>query len=166
MVSQSWQFFFSEVAKDINCNSTLEQILYTTQEEFYLEDFTNRHLGNPNVRSNQIKKQLHQILTNAIFNYCPCKDLLDLSKTKKPSPETWITGANKWLSLASEPLQHVSKHCFFLTVTFMSLTICICRNWKQRMVKLDPIVQFLMPCIETSRDGKCGTILKCMLYMN
>ena len=113
VVSQSWQLFFSQVARDISHNSALAQLLYTTQEEFYQEDFTNRELGNQNVRSNQIKKHLHQILTNAIFNYHPCKDLLDLCKTNKPSPEEWITGANKWLSLASEPLQHVSKHCFF-----------------------------------------------------
>ena len=113
VVSQSWQLFFSEIAKDINCNSALAQILYTTQEEFYQEELTNRELSNPSVRSNQIKKHLHQILTNAIFTYHLCKNLLDLCKTNKPSPETWITGANKWLSLASEPLQHVSKHCFF-----------------------------------------------------
>jgi len=95
VVSQSWQFFFSEVAKDINCNTALAKHLYTTQEEFYIEEFNNRQLGNPNVRSNQIKKQLHQILTNTIFTYCPCKDLLDLCKTNKPSPETWITDANE-----------------------------------------------------------------------
>ena len=51
------------------------------------------------------------MLTNAIFNYSPCKDLLILCKNPA-FPEKWATDQNKWLALSADPYPIVSKHVF------------------------------------------------------
>jgi len=65
------------------------------------------------VNSNVIKKYLHEILTNAIFNYSPCKDLLENFDAKqKPKIKKWGEDSQKWVILSAEPFHNVSKFCF------------------------------------------------------
>ena len=67
-------------------------------------------MSKPKVRSNVIKKYLHQILTNAIFAYTPCKELLNIFDTQeeKPKKEKWAGGSNMFLSLSADPFHQVS----------------------------------------------------------
>ena len=122
IVIQSWQLFFSRVLRDIISNKELLQVLFKTQEEFYMEDLPNKEFGNPNVQSNHIKKLLHEVLTNAIFEYCPCSDLLKMIKKNKPTSEEWKKCPPIWLSLSTEPFQHVSEHTMFLFNSYFHLT--------------------------------------------
>ena len=88
VVQETWHNFFSKVYDDIVNDIELKQVLYKTQEDFYLEDVNYDNISKLDVQSNQIKMCLHKILTKAIFEYCPCKDLLNLiRKGKKPKPE-------------------------------------------------------------------------------
>ena len=78
VVPVSWNNFFKRILEDINKSPPLLQALYTTQDLFYKEDVNYKEISNPNVQSNKIKILLHEILTHAIFEYHPCKDLLNL----------------------------------------------------------------------------------------
>jgi hypothetical protein len=89
IVPQTWHMFFSKVIEDINNHLELSDNLYDTQEEFYREEVVYRDITKTVVRSNLIKKYLHEVLTKAIFNYGPCKDLLDVYRKKKPTTKDW-----------------------------------------------------------------------------
>jgi len=87
----------------------LQQALFETKAEFFAEDVIYKEIGEKKVRSNIIKMYLHAILTNAIFHYAPCKDLLDVfDENQKPKSDVWATNENKWLHLSAEPFQIVS----------------------------------------------------------
>ena len=90
----------------------LSDILYNTQEEFYHEDMIYRNFNKDYVKSNKIKKHLNEILTHAIFEYRPCKDLLQMYKKKKPTAQEWITNTENtyWLTLSVDPYHIVSDH--------------------------------------------------------
>lgn len=76
--------------------------------EFYKEDILYRELTKEHVRSNKIKRGIHEVLTQAIFLYSPCKELLVFSKkVKKPTAKDWKPAIPKWVSLTAEPFQHV-----------------------------------------------------------
>ena len=109
VVEESWHLFFSKVYDNIINDKDLAQVLYKTQEDFYLEDAHYDDLSKLDVQSNQIKLCLHKILTKAIFEYCLCKDLLNSIRRKdKPKPEDWIGDSKKWLSLGAKPFHLVS----------------------------------------------------------
>ena len=91
-------------------NKDLAHVLYKTQEDFYLEDVHYNDLSKLDVQSNKIKLCLHKILTKAIFEYCPCKDLLSsIRRINKPKPEDWIGDSKKWVSLGAKPFHLVSE---------------------------------------------------------
>jgi hypothetical protein len=123
IVKLSWLDFFNKVLEDINNKTEYWNVLYKTQEEFYREEVQLRELTNPNTQSNQIKKYLHEVLTKAIFQYKPCKELLVFcKKDPKPSPEKWGSDLNKFLSLSADPYHVVSgqifklfNYCLYLT---------------------------------------------------
>ena len=69
VVEESWHLFCSKVYDNIINDNDLAQVLYKTQEEFYLEDVHYNDLSKPHIQSNQIKLCLHKILTKAIFEY-------------------------------------------------------------------------------------------------
>ena len=100
------------VLHDITNNYGMQTKLYETAADFWDENVHYRTLSDQDVKSNLVKKYLHDILTYAIFHYCPCKDLQIAFHLKyKPKKEKWQTAENKWLSLSAEPFQHVSKFC-------------------------------------------------------
>ena len=76
VVQATWHNFFDHVGEDINAHGDLQQQLFDTSAEYFAEELSYKQLSARGVRSNIIKKYLHEILTNAIFNYHPCKDLL------------------------------------------------------------------------------------------
>ena len=120
VVPISWNDFFKRILEDIIKNPVLLQALYPIQDLFYEEDVSYKEISNPTVQSNQIKILLHQILTHAIFEYSPCKDLLNLfTKKSKPAAEQWTQhkDIDNLLKLSAEPFQYVSKFfsIFFIT---------------------------------------------------
>src|SRR5688500_7614745 len=75
-----------------------------------LKDIPYSSITSPTIRSNVVKKYLHEILTNAIFNYTPCKDLMQFMEEKhKPSSKKWANISKKWLSLSAKPYPNVSE---------------------------------------------------------
>lgn len=109
VVDLTWHNFFENVLADINGHQQLQQVLYNSEAEFFAEEVHHREFSKDTVRSNQIKKYLHEILTNAIFNYPPCTELLKvLDENSVPTVETWGQVNKKWLSLSVEPFQNVS----------------------------------------------------------
>lgn len=65
-------------------------------------------MNSNNMRASNIRKYSHKILSKAIFNYCPYKDLLKIPR-KTPTYEEWTEDSNKGLSLNAKPYQIVSK---------------------------------------------------------
>ena len=113
IVPPTWHTFFDQVLVDIKDHEELQKALFPTEAEFFDEEVHYRSINHKMVRSNLIKKYLHQILTKAIFKYSPCKELLDGFEGKhKPTYQDWEKDTNKWLSLSAEPFQNVSKYCF------------------------------------------------------
>ena len=110
IVPQTWQLFFNKVIEDMKNKTKLQQVLFDTQEEFYHEEVAYRDFNSNAMQSYKIKMYLHEVLTKAIFEYKPCKELLQLCKTQKPTAEKWITDTKKWFSLTSKPYQVVSKY--------------------------------------------------------
>jgi hypothetical protein len=110
IVHLNWHNFFDQVQKDINLHPMLLQTMYKTPEDFFTEDVAYIDMSKPKVRSNMIKNYLHQILTNAIFTYTPCKELLNIFDTQeeKPKKEKWAEGSNMFLSLSADPFHQVS----------------------------------------------------------
>jgi len=88
----------------------LQEVLYETEAEFFEEDVHYRSLTSPAIRSNVVKKYLHEILTNVIFNYAPCKDLMQFMTGKnKRTFKKWANISKKWLSLSAKPYPNVSE---------------------------------------------------------
>jgi hypothetical protein len=111
IVPVSWNYFFKRILEDINNNPQLLKALYTKQNLFYQEDVNYKEISNPNLPSNKIKILLHKILSHAIFEYHPCKDLLNLfTKKSKPMAKQWKElGYKNLIKLSAEPFQHVSE---------------------------------------------------------
>ena len=105
VVNLTWHNFFNQVIDNITNHQGLETKMYAKVVKFFLEYTTYRQRSIvEKVKSNQIKKFLHQILTHAIFHYSPCKDLLeDYDENHKPLEERWATNANLWESLNADP---------------------------------------------------------------
>ena len=96
IVQTTWHNFFDHVVDDINGHGELQEELFETSDDFFAEEVTYKQISSKNLRSNIIKKYLHEILTNAIFNYHPCKDLLDVfDESVKPKIEDWGSDTNK-----------------------------------------------------------------------
>ena len=109
IVFESWHSFFTRVLEDINNNSDLSQVIFEKQADFYRGEVNYNNIGKDINQSNKIRKCLHQILSNAIFHYCPCMDLIQFCKKAiKPTAEEWEECNAKWLSLNAEPYQLVS----------------------------------------------------------
>src|SRR5687768_301433 len=120
IVPITWHNFFDNVLQDINGHEELQEVLYDTEAEFLEEDVPYRSISATTVRSNMVKKYLHQILTNVIFNYVPCKDPMQFMEGKhKPSSEKWADIPKKWLSLSAEPFPNVSQ------AVSLYVTLCI-----------------------------------------
>ena len=118
VIETSWHNFFNSIILDITSNLGIMQNIYETAEEFFQDDVKYRDFSDKNVKSNVVKKHLHILLTNAIFNYCPCKDLwLAIPVDARPKWEVWGGNANKWLSFSADPYHQVSK---------FSSKICYC----------------------------------------
>ena len=118
VVPVSWNNFFKRILEDINKSSPLLDALYSKQDSFYEEEVNYKEISNPNVQSNKIKILLHKILTRAIFEYHPCKDLLNLfAKTSKPTAKEWKQNDSSLLKLSAEPFQHVSEFFYFYYFT-------------------------------------------------
>ena len=80
-----------------------------------MEEVQYRQFSEPTVKSNSIKIYLHQILTIAIFNYSPCKELIETyDEKRKPKIEIWEGNSQKWETLSVDPYHIVSK--FYLTL--------------------------------------------------
>ena len=107
-----WLNFFYQVLDDMDNHSEFQRKLYNTQEEFFDEEIPNyNEKNNKYLPSNKLRKFLHEILTNAIFTYQPCCDLLHFSKKRKDIDATqkkWKQANMQWTALGIEPYQHVS----------------------------------------------------------
>lgn len=123
VVQTTWHNFFDHVADHINSHEELQNELFDTSAEYFAEELSYRELSSKSVRSNIIKTYLHEILTNAIFNYSPCKDLLDVfDETVKPKQADWESDTIKWLYLSAEPFQYVSVfYLNYFTLNFIRL---------------------------------------------
>ena len=77
IIHNKWDTFFDRVLDKISKHSLLQNALYKKAKDFFVEEVPYRQFSDLSVKSNSIKIYLHQILTNAIFNYSPCKDLID-----------------------------------------------------------------------------------------
>jgi len=109
----------TKVLDKIIAHEDLQKVLYNHHSQFFHEEVYHRDISNPSVKSNQIKKYLHQILTNAIFEYYPCKDLLLVSK-QKPNKDEWSTDKPFWLSLNANPYPQVSIDFCDLSLNYLS----------------------------------------------
>ena len=99
IVKDTWAQWMTKVLDEIVAHDALQNVIYEHQTEFFLEDVYHRNISLDTVRSNQIKKYLHEILTNAIFEYNPCKELLLILKKATPNKEEWSGDSVFWLSL-------------------------------------------------------------------
>jgi len=111
IVKDTWNQWMTTVLDQIIAHDKLQNVIYKHQKDFYLEDVYHRDVSLQSVPSNQVKKYLHEILTNAIFEYNPCKELLLVSKRAKPSKEEWSKDTVFWLSLKANPFPTVSVNC-------------------------------------------------------
>ena len=83
IVLQTWHNFFNDVLDEIDKNVEWSRELYKTQREFYLEETSYQKISKTDdTKSCQIKLVLHEILTKAIFNFCPCSDLVHSCKKR------------------------------------------------------------------------------------
>ena len=108
IVKDTWAQWLTKVLDEIVAHEELQNVIYQHQSKFFLEDVYHRNISSESVRSNQIKKYLHEILTNAIFEYNPCKELLLILKKAQPSKKEWSTNEVFWLSLKANPYPVVS----------------------------------------------------------
>ncbi len=90
IVKDTWAQWMTTVLDQIIAHEELQEVIYENQKSFYLEDVYYREISNKSVPSNQIKKYLHEILTNAIFELNPCKDLLLISKRKNQAKKNGV----------------------------------------------------------------------------
>jgi hypothetical protein len=87
IVKDTWAQWMTKVLDEIVAHEELQSVLYEHQNNFFLEDAYHRDISLESVTSNKIKKYLHEILTNAIFEYNPCKELLLGLKKAPPSKD-------------------------------------------------------------------------------
>ena len=113
IVQHTWHYFFDQVLADITRHDLLQEELFNTETEFFDEDVPYSGINHPSTRSNKIRYYLHEILTYAIFNYSPSKDLVwNCHKNHIPNFEEWKACNNIWVGLSAEPFQNVSKFNF------------------------------------------------------
>ena len=113
IVQPTWHYFFDQVLANITRHDLLQEELFDSEAEFYDEDVPYSEINGPLTRSNKIRNYLHEILTYAIFNYSPCKDLVwNCHKKHIPNFDCWKTCNNIWVGLSAEPFQNVSKFNF------------------------------------------------------
>ncbi len=115
-MKDTWAQWMTKVLDEIVAHEDLEKVLYKKQSNFFQEDVYHHNISSKSVRSNQIKKYLHEILTNVLFEYHPFKDLVNSARRQKPSKETWSTDKVFWLSLNANPYPVVSLDFFIITV--------------------------------------------------
>ena len=115
-MKDSWAQWMTNVLDEIVTHEDLQTVLYNHQNEFWLEDVYHRDISKDSIRSNKIKKYLHEILTNAIFEYYPCKELLLHVKKSPPNWEEWSGSQVYWESLNANPFHKVSPKlcCLFM----------------------------------------------------
>ena len=110
IIQPGWDSFFDKVFLDINAHDLLQAKLFENADDFFAESVNYRGMSRVYLTSNQIKKDLHEILTKAIFNYSPCKELIDTYEEKrKPKIENWKGKSEKWETLSADPYHIVSK---------------------------------------------------------
>ena len=116
IVKDSWAQWMTNVLDEIVTHEDLQKVLYNYQNEFWLEDVYHWDISKDIIRSNKIKKYLHEILTNAIFESYPCKELLLHVKKKPPNWEEWSGSQVYWESLNANPFHKVSPKlcCLFM----------------------------------------------------
>jgi hypothetical protein len=109
IIQPTWDTFFDQVLVDISDHYLLQAAIYKKAEDFFDEEASYREMSDPYVKSNCIKKSLHEILTNAIFNYSPCKELIEAyDEKRKPKIENWEKNTQKWETLHADPYHIVS----------------------------------------------------------
>ena len=109
IVQTSWHYFFDQVLRDITKHDLLQQALFDSEIEFFEEDVPYTEINDPSKRSNIIRMYLHEILTKAIFNYSPCKELSwNCHKKHIPKIENWEKCNNIWVGLSADPFPNVS----------------------------------------------------------
>jgi hypothetical protein len=121
IVPVNWRSFFNKVLKDIINDANLTLYMYEKQEDFYMEGMEYRKFGSKEVRSNKIKHYLHLILTKAIFEYRPCRDLLAFCRNQRPTPEAWVQGDDKLKSLSTDMYQIVSDQFSLICIINLHL---------------------------------------------
>ena len=121
IVKDTWSQWMTNVLDEIVAHAELQDLLFDYQAEFFQEDVYHQNIGSPNVRSNQIKKYLHKILTNACFEYNPCKELLFIPRREIPNRDLWSGNSVFWQSLNANPYSTVSEvvNCLFI-MSFIS----------------------------------------------
>ena len=121
IVDDSWSQWMKNVLDDMNQHKDLQNALYNEQQEFFHEDVYHRNISHDSVRSNHIKQCLHDILTNAIFEYNPCKQLMLINNKKLPKREDWNENTNMMVSLKADPFSRVSDDAeIFFNVSYFS----------------------------------------------
>ena len=121
LVKDTWSQWMTNVLDEVVAHIKLQDLLFDYQAEFFQEDVYHQNIGSPNVRSNQIKKYLHKILTNACFEYNPCKELLFIPRREIPNRDLWSGNSVFWQSLNANPYSTVSEvvNCLFI-MSFIS----------------------------------------------
>ena len=69
IIPQTWHLFFNKVAEDISNNTELQKDLFKTQDCFFREEVAYQSFSKNTIQSHKIQKNLHNILTKAIFEY-------------------------------------------------------------------------------------------------
>ena len=83
IVRLTWHDFFVHIADDINNHPDLQLYLFEDQSAFYSKEVHYRDIcTEQGGKSQKIRKYLNEILTNAIFEYQPCKSLLNVFEEK------------------------------------------------------------------------------------
>ena len=140
-LKRDWKWWWDEFAKKIAGHKGLNKTMFTTQSDFNQEELNFRYVGRPGARTIQTRLILHKILSDFIFHYQPCMNLLGLVKNQKtPTIEDWQDLSGRWCHLTSDPYQLVcfflflSKHHIFSHTKFLSRLL---RLQKLRMVLTD-----------------------------
>ena len=121
IVKDTWSQWMTNVLDEIVAHAELQELLFDSQSEFFQENVYHRDIGSCHVRSNLIKKYLHDILTNACFEYNPCKELLFIPRREIPNRDLWSGNSVFWQSLNANPYSTVSEvvNCLFI-MSFIS----------------------------------------------
>lgn len=127
VLNLNWKYFFTQLVEDLENNNALLQLQFKTQAELYKQEVHYRDLSIDSVHCNKIKRSLHEIFCNAIFEYSPCKELIhktykpiDSNAWRNPPPLPRNPDRNLWFALGTEPYHLV---CYIVLMYLRTISI-------------------------------------------